>query len=109
MMIRTSETTVTFRRPFAMPGLAEPQPAGTYKLVMDDLETGDDNLASADTPGSVFIVRKRLATQMLLPALSIFKTDKKSFDISASELALALDADNQTDACCLASESAVSS
>lgn len=35
-MIRTSEQTVTFRRPFVLPGLAGIQPAGDYAVEIDE-------------------------------------------------------------------------
>lgn len=39
MKIRTTQTTVTFMRPFALAGLDEEQPAGTY-----DIETDEERL-----------------------------------------------------------------
>jgi len=38
MSVRTTETTVTFKHPFALPSFDGPQPAGTYRLVMDEEE-----------------------------------------------------------------------
>ncbi len=95
MMIRTIETTVTFSRPFLMPSLPGHQPAGTYRLVMDDLEIGLDGLGNADGSGNVFINRKRLATQLHVPALSMFKIARKIVDISDAELTMAIEADSR--------------
>jgi hypothetical protein len=38
MPVRTTETTVTFKRPFILPEFEGPQPAGTYRLVTDEEE-----------------------------------------------------------------------
>ena len=38
MSVRTTETTVTFKHPFTLPSFDGPQPAGTYRLVMDEEE-----------------------------------------------------------------------
>jgi len=41
MTIRTTKSTVTFRAPFLVKGMTEPQPAGTYDVEIDEeaLET----------------------------------------------------------------------
>lgn len=45
MAIRTSETTVTFSHPFRFGDMDEQQPAGTYRVVSDDVEIGDLSMA----------------------------------------------------------------
>jgi hypothetical protein len=47
MTVRSSNTTVTFQRPFTMPSVTGRQPAGTYRVFMDD----------EDTPGIVCTFR----------------------------------------------------
>ena len=59
-MSRTTETTVTFARPFRLPPLAAPQPAGTYRLVVDEEEV----------PGLSFLAYRRTATMLALPAIA---------------------------------------
>lgn len=59
-MSRTTETTVTFARPFRLPPLDAPQPAGTYRLVIDEEEV----------PGLSFLAFRRTATMLALPAIA---------------------------------------
>ena len=58
MTIRTSCMTVAFKRPFALSGMDEMQPAGTYTIEIDEelLE------------GLSFPAYRRIATSILLPA-----------------------------------------
>ena len=58
MTVRTSCRTVTFKRPFAVSGMDEMQPAGTYTIEIDEelLE------------GLSFPAYRRIATSILLPA-----------------------------------------
>jgi hypothetical protein len=58
MSMRTTETTVTFRHPFALAGLDGRQPAGTYRLVTEEEQI----------PGLSFVAYRRLATMLHLPA-----------------------------------------
>jgi hypothetical protein len=58
MTVRTSCMTVTFKRPFAVSGMDEMQPAGTYTIEIDEelLE------------GLSFPAYRRIATSVRLPA-----------------------------------------
>lgn len=86
MGIRTSETTVTFTRRFSLSSLDRPQPAGTYRVVMDEEEV----------PGVSFMALRRVATFFHTPALSTFPARAAVFQIGAGELAAALDDDRRT-------------
>ena len=59
-MSRTTETTVTFTRPFRLPPLEARQPPGTYRLVIDEEEV----------PGLSFLAFRRTATMLALPAVA---------------------------------------
>jgi hypothetical protein len=86
MAIRTSETTVTFKQSFSLGAMDRPQPAGTYRLVMDDDEV----------PGVSFVALRRIATFLHTPALSAAVQGKSEvFHVSANELAAALDDDGR--------------
>jgi hypothetical protein len=84
--IRTSETTITFRRSFSLGGMDRPQPAGTYRVVMDDDEV----------PGVSFVALRRIATLLHTPALATAGEGKSEvFHVGANELAAALDDDGR--------------
>jgi hypothetical protein len=84
--IRTSETTITFKQSFSLGTMDRPQPAGTYRLVMDDDEM----------PGISFVALRRIATFLHTPALSSPEKGKSEmFQIGASELAAALANDDR--------------
>ncbi len=87
MSVRTTETTVTFKRPFTLPSVDSPQPAGTYRLVMDEEEI----------LGLSFLAFRRTATMLhipaISPALSISARPKQVFPVNSAELAPALEAD----------------
>lgn len=57
-MTRSTETTVTFRRPFTLAALDGMQPAGTYRLVEEQEEIA----------GLSFVAFRRVATLIHLPA-----------------------------------------
>jgi hypothetical protein len=57
--MRTTETTVTFRRPFTLSALDKAQPAGTYRVVAEEEEI----------EGLSFVAFRRTATLLHLPAL----------------------------------------
>jgi len=81
MMIRSSETTVTFARPFSLGDMDRPQPAGTYRVVSDDEEL----------PGISFVALRRVATFFHTPALSnLAPARSEVFQIDANELAAAI-------------------
>jgi hypothetical protein len=56
-MIRTTDTTVVFQRPFALRGVERSLPAGTYRVITDE------------TPieGVSFLAYRRISTVMLVP------------------------------------------
>lgn len=57
--MRTIESTITFRRPFVLAALEAAQPAGTYRLMIEEEEI----------PGLSFVAFRRTATLLHLPAL----------------------------------------
>ncbi len=83
MPVRTTETTVTFKRPFTLPELERPQPAGTYRLVTDEEEIS----------GLSFLAFRRIATMLRLPSLATSGRPEQMIPIDADDLADALKAD----------------
>jgi hypothetical protein len=83
MAIRTSEMTITFRRSFTLPSINGRQPAGTYRLVVDDHET----------PEKPFVALRRIATHLHTPALSMTPDAGQVFSIGATELSAAVKED----------------
>lgn len=83
MSVRTTETKVTFRRPFLLAGLGSAQPAGTYRLVTDEEEI----------PGLSFTAFQRTATVLHLPAISVASGLNEVVPVDPAELAAALEAD----------------
>lgn len=84
-MVRTTETTVTFRRPFMMGGFDSPQPAGTYRLVVEEEDISD----------LTFLAYRRTATMLHVPAVAASSHSEQVFLVSSAELAAALEADEQ--------------
>ncbi|WP_026606787.1 hypothetical protein [Methylocapsa acidiphila] len=85
MSVRTTETTVTFKRPFTLPSVDGPQPAGTYRLVLDEEEI----------LGISFLAFRRMATMLHTPAISVSGGPDQVFALTSTELATALEADAQ--------------
>ncbi|TAJ42206.1 MAG: hypothetical protein EPO55_02940 [Reyranella sp.] len=83
MSVRTTETTVTFRRPFSLAALDDLQPAGTYRLTIDEEEI----------PGLSFAAFHRTATILHLPAVSVLTSKSEAVPVDAAELATAFEAD----------------
>ncbi|WP_428030156.1 hypothetical protein [Ancylobacter sp.] len=83
MTFRTRETTVTFSRPFKLSSLDRPQPAGTYRLVIDEEEV----------PDITFLAYRRSATMLHTPSIEGVGRAKEVFMVSSAELAKALEAD----------------
>jgi len=83
MHIRTTETTVTFRRPFKLSALDRRQPAGTYRLAVDDEEIQDLS----------FVSYHRVATMLHTPAIATKNGRQEVYLVDAAELAAALDSD----------------
>ncbi len=86
MATRTTETTVTFRRPFTLASLDRPQPAGTYRLVTDEEEI----------LGLSFLAFQRTATMLHVPAISVSGGPTQVFHVNPAELTAALEADGRT-------------
>jgi len=82
--MRTTETEITFTRPFRIESLVELQDAGTYKLIVDE-ELID---------GLSFPAYKRVATHIEIPSLSAPTMMRQRLQVSYDEIyrALALDA-----------------
>jgi hypothetical protein len=80
---RTTETTVTFHRPFTLSALEGAQPAGTYRLVTEQEQV----------PGLSFTVFRRTATLLHLPADPAPGRTRQVVSISPDELAEALRSD----------------
>ena len=57
--MRSSETVITFRHPFMVASLEAMQPAGNYRLVIEEEQI----------PGLSFVAFRRTATLLHLPAL----------------------------------------
>jgi hypothetical protein len=57
MNLRTTSRTITFARPFFLPGLDEAQPAGTYTIRTDE----------ESIEGLSFLAYRRVATVIFLP------------------------------------------
>ena len=85
MPTRTSDTEVTFRRPFTLSVLAVPLPAGTYRVVTDEEEV----------PGLSFLAHRRKTTMLHIPAVSVRSGLHQVIDVDPKELAEALEADQR--------------
>ena len=85
MAVRTTETAVTFRHPFTLPSFDGLQPAGTYRLVVDEEEID----------GLSFAAFRRTATMLHIPAIAIAGHPTQVFFVDFAELAAALEADQR--------------
>lgn len=85
MSIRTSEMTVTFKRPFMLSCFDAPHPPGTYLVVMDDQEI--DVLS--------FVAMRRISTNLHTPAIEDESPNRQIFAVDATELNAALWADGR--------------
>lgn len=83
MTARSTETTVSFRHPFTLGPFDRPQPAGTYRLVIDEEQI----------PGVSFLAYQRTATLLHTPAISTPDGSHQVFRIDRAELATALESD----------------
>ena len=84
MTVRTTETTVTFEHPFTLKALGGPQPAGVYRIVIDEEEI----------LGLSFLAFRRTATMLQLPALQTYGSTIEIIRIDRQELDAALEADS---------------
>lgn len=85
MPTRSIETTVTFRRPFVLPELDTPQPAGSYRLLTDEDEI----------EGLSFLAFHRVGTLLCLPPLATGAGVQQMVPIDPAGLAAALKADEE--------------
>jgi hypothetical protein len=81
--IRTTETMVTFRRPFTLSAVDGVQPAGIYRLVIDEEQI----------PGLSFVAFRRMTTMLHLPANPSPSCKREVVNVDPAELAEALAAD----------------
>lgn len=87
MTARTTVSQITFRRPFILSAFDARQPAGTYRLVVDEEEI----------LGLSFLAYRRTATMLHTPAVSVASGRQQVVEIDPEELAAALDADALAD------------
>ena len=85
MAVRTTETAIAFRRPFTLSALDGRQPAGTYRMAVDEQEV----------PGLSFIAYQRMATMLHTPAMASPNKAHQVFLVDAAELAAALESDKR--------------
>ena len=83
--MRTTETTITFRHPFVLTALDAPQPAGAYRLVIEEEEI----------PGLSFVAFRRTATLLHLPALSTTGGTHQVVQVDPVEWAAVVEADGR--------------
>jgi hypothetical protein len=83
MTDRTTETTVTFRHPFTLASLDGEQPAGTYRLVIDEEEIPDVSV----------LAYRRTATMLHVPSVSTVRGPRQVFVVDSAELTKALESD----------------
>jgi hypothetical protein len=82
MSIRTNRITVTFRRPFSLEQLGRSLPAGAYEILTDE----------ELIEGLSFPVYRRVATMMLVPALSS-RSSIEMVTIDQADLGAAIELD----------------
>ena len=82
---RTTETTVTFDHPFMLGSFDAAQPAGTYRLVVDEEEI----------LGLSFPAYRRTATMLHTPAVSVVASSRQAWPIDPTELEAAIEADGR--------------
>ena len=92
--VRSTESLITFRHPFDLPSLGTPQPAGSYRLVVDEMEID----------GLSFMAYRRITTMLHLPAMETSSAMHEVYVIDPHELELAMSADalqaNSKESCC---------
>jgi len=85
MTVRTRETTVSFAHPFRLSSIDGAQPAGTYRLFVDE----------ADLSGLNFVAFQRMATMLHLPAIETSVRARQVISVDAAELDAATAADKR--------------
>jgi hypothetical protein len=83
--VRTTETTITFRRPFTLSALDKAQPAGTYRVVTEEEEID----------GLSFVAYRRTATLLHLPALATASATQQVVTVDPSEWTAIVEADGR--------------
>ncbi|KXF76428.1 hypothetical protein ATN84_16300 [Paramesorhizobium deserti] len=83
MTVRTTDTEITFAQPFMLSAFDARQPAGTYRLVVDEEEIFSLS----------FLAYRRTATMLHIPAISVQSDRYQVVEVDPEELAAALDAD----------------
>ncbi len=83
--MRSTITTVTFHKPFAMAGVDGRHPPGTYEVMTDEEEL----------PGVSFVAWRRVRTSMRLPSLGTASAQEQWVTIQPEELSRNLEADRQ--------------
>lgn len=86
MVERTTESEIAFMYPFTLNALMGPQPAGTYRLVVDE----------ELIEGLSFTAYKRVATHLEIPAISIATGKRQFLQVTQSEIDHALELDSRT-------------
>ena len=83
--MRTTETEITFTRPFRLESLVEPQEAGTYRLITDE----------ELIEGLSFPAYRRVAMHLEIPSISALTVKRQRLQVSYEDIyrALALDAE----------------
>ena len=81
--MRTRDLTVTFRHPFSLKPLSGPQPAGTYRLTVED--EAIDSLT--------VVAFRRTATLLEVPSMGAHSLSRRSVSVDQDELTAALAAD----------------
>lgn len=85
-VMRTTETEITFTKPFQLEPLVEQQEAGTYRLIVDE-----ELIA-----GLSFPAYRRVGTHLEIPCISASAVIRQRLQVSYDEIhrALAIDASN---------------
>lgn len=81
--MRSTEFVITFRRPFSLASLDALQPAGTYRLVVDEVEID----------GLSFVAYRRVATMLHLPAIGVAAAMHQVYLVDPHDLERAMAAD----------------
>lgn len=85
MADRTTVTMVTFKHPFMLTSFDAPQPAGTYRMEVDEEEI----------LGVSFRAFRRTGTILHLPAVSITDGPHRVVQVDFNELTGAIEADDR--------------
>ena len=85
MTSRTTPTIIRFNAPFMLPGFDAPQPAGEYRVDLDE----------ESLEGASRIAWRRVATFIHLPAISVKGPTQQMVQIEPALLEAALDKDRR--------------